>query len=448
MPNNTTRRTFLKGATAAAVLPTIVPSSVFGKNAPSNRVNMGMIAVGGQGSSHTKKWVNHPQVQVVGVSDAFQSRITRAIATTKKQSGGPAKGYRDFLDMLDRADIDAVTINSQDVWHVPMAIHAARQGKHVYVNKPLSVSLNYAQAMRDTIHATGVKFQFGTQQRCMKQFVRAVELVRNGYIGKVHRVEAWSPDMTDDFTDFHGKPFGSTKPAPIPADLDYDKWVGPGENIPYTADRCTRQGAFHRYDVAMGFIAGWGIHPLDIAIWGLDKDKTGDGPTTIRPRGGLLPSKGLFDTVYAWDVDLKYADGVEMRFSADKQAMSYVRKYHKRPSNHGTTFFGDEGWISVDRKGIYYSNPKLAAVALKPSDTRLGPVGTDQWDDFIQCILQDRETISPVEVAVRGDTICYLSDAAIRSGKTLKWDPVKETVIGNPAAQRLMLRTPRAPYTF
>ena len=446
MSNKPTRRNFLKTATAAAILPTIVPSTVFGKTAPSNRVHMGMIAVGGQGGGHTRIWVNHPQVQVVGVSDAFQSRITRAIASTKKQSGGPAKGYRDYLDMLDREDIDAITVNSPDHWHVPMAIHAARQGKHVYVNKPLSVCLNYAQAMRDTINATGVKFQFGTQQRCGRQFVRAVELVRNGYIGTIKRVEAWAPDMGDDFADFKGSTFGLTPPIPVPADLDYDKWVGPGEKIPYSKYRCTREGAFHRYDVALGFIAGWGIHPMDIAIWGLDKENT--GPKTIRPLHGTIPVRGLYDTVYDWDVDMKYADGVAMRFSAWERAKGYVQKYHTRPSNHGTTFFGDDGWISVDRRTIYYSNPKLAATALKPSDTRLGPVGKNQWDDFIQCILQNRETISPVEVAVRGDTICYLTDAAIRCGKELTWDPKKETVVGNPAAQNLMLRTPRAPYTF
>ncbi len=191
-----------------------------------------------------------------------------------------------------------------------LAIAAVRAGKDVYVEKPLSPSLGWEWELRRVVAKHGAVFQYGTQQRSSAPFRRACELVRNGYIGEVQRVDVWCPDTSADWNDFSVKRYGSTAVEPVPDDLNYDLWAGPAPLRPYNEDRVRREGSFHIYDNSLGFIAGWGAHPLDIAQWGLDMDASGP----VRYEGhGKLPEKGLLSTVEEWDIRCTYPNGVTMR---------------------------------------------------------------------------------------------------------------------------------------
>jgi len=442
------RRQFLKQATmtaGAVALPAIVPSTVFGANAPSQRVHLAMIGVGGRGSAVMNGFLRYDDVRFVAVADAYSDRRARAKSRLDQHyQDNNAETYADFRDILKRDDVDGVVVCTPDHWHVPVALYAARAGKDMYVEKPLGVSMVWAGALRKAIKRFGNVFQYGTQQRSGSDFRRACELVRNGYIGEIERIEAWCPDISEQFNAFHVKQYGSTEPAPVPETLDYDMWNGPSPMRPYTVDRCTCYGTYHLYDYALGFIAGWGAHPLDIAQWGMDMDHT--SPVSYEG-SGTIPTRGLYDSVSQWDIHCKYANGLPMRFMSQRPAESVVKKYRKRWVTHGTTFFGTDGWVSVDRSGLYASDPKLLQVKLKASEVHLynSPA---QDRNFVDCIKTRRPTISPLESAIRSDTISHMSDICIRLGRPIQWDPETETIKDDLQATRLLNRTMRSPWSL
>jgi predicted dehydrogenase len=442
------RRQFLKKASITAgalVLPSIVPASVFGANAPSQRVNLAMIGVGNRGSGVMNGFAQYDDLRFVAVSDTYQDRRERAKAQLNKRYGGLiVESYADFRDVLKRDDVDGVVVCTPDHWHVPVALYAARAGKDMYVEKPLGVSMVWAGALRKAIKRFGNVFQYGTQQRSGGNFRFACELVRNGYIGDVKRIEAWCPDISEQFNAFQVKQYGSTDPVAVPKGLDYNMWTGPSPMRPYTVDRCTCYGTYHCYDFALGFIAGWGAHPLDIAQWGMDTDHT--SPVSYEGTG-TLPTRGLYDTVSQWDIHCAYANGLPMRFMSERTAKSVVMKYRDKWVSHGTTFFGTEGWVSVDRTGLYTSSSKLKQVKLKANEIHLynSPA---QDRNFVDCIKTRKPTINPLESAIRSDTISHMSDLCVRLGRPIQWDPEKEAIIGDIQATRLLNRTMRSPWSL
>jgi predicted dehydrogenase len=441
-----TRRGFLKGSTLVATsvaFPTIVPSTVFGRNAPSNRVTLAMIGTGSRGTDVMRGFAHHDDVQFLAVCDPFRDRRNAARQWLNERYGGNVvEAYENLREMLKRADIDGVVICTPDHWHVPAAVYAARAGKDVYVEKPLSVCLGWSWRLRETLRCFGNVFQYGTQQRSSWQFRFACELVRNGYIGEVQRVEAWCPDVSDDWNSFEVKQYGSTEPAPVPEGFNYDLWLGAAPEAPYTVDRCRREGSFHICDYALGFIAGWGAHPLDIVQWGLNADDS--GPVYVEGRGEI-PAQGLLDTIAWWDVHCEYASGVKLHFLCHRRAKPIVMSYRERWCEHGTTFFGSEGWVSVDRGGLYASDPALLKIKLRPDDVHLYR-SSGQDRNFIDCIKTRQATVSPPESAIRSDTISHLSDVAVRLGRPIHWDPRQEQVIGDEQAMRMLDRPLRAPW--
>lgn len=443
--NKTSRRGFLKRATAAALAaPMMVRCSTLGKNAPSNRVNLALIGAGGRGSGLLNDFSKVENARVVAVCDCFQDRRERlrdALNQTYKDTSVTA--YADFREALARKDIDGVIVATPDHWHVPIAIAAARAGKDLYVEKPLGVSMEWAGKLREAVVKGKRVFQYGTQQRSGRRFQQACELVLNGYIGKVERVEAWCSDISSQYPAFHVPQFGSTEPVAPPEGFDYDRWLGPAPMKPYTADRCTCFGAYHIYDYALGFIAGWGAHPLDIAQWGLGADDT----SPVRYEGtGSIPAQGLYDTIDSWDTECVYASGVKLRFMGHRVAQPVVSAY--RPwLDHGTTFFGNEGWISVDRGGLHASDPKLLALSLKTSDIRLRSPRSHAHD-FVSCITSRETPISPLEAAIRSDAISHLCDITIRLGRPIQWDLKSERIVGDDEANKLLNRPLRAPWNL
>ncbi len=412
------RRSFLQGvatvAGAAVAAPTIVPSTVFGQQAPSNRVTLGHIGVGGQGGGLLTGFLGVEGAQSLAACDPIQSRREAAAA----RMGGNGKAYNDFRELLARPDIDAVVIATPDHWHVPLALAAVKAGKDVYVEKPLGVSVEQNLALRQAVHRFGAVFQYGTQQRSFNTHCAfACELVRNGYIGELKAINVVAPN---------GSTGGKSEPQPVPAGLDYDLWLGPAPVAPYTHDRVMGQGRWFIYDYALGFIAGWGAHPLDIAHWGYPH-------TPVEIEGtGVIPCEGLFDTIVDWDLRGRYASGVEftLRTGGDK-----------------TTFVGTEGWVAASRGGIAAEPASLLKLKLKPADVRLLQ-DNNHHRNFVQAVRTRRQPASDIDSAVQSDIMSHLGDIAIRTGRRIAWDPVRETIVGDDTAARLLRRPLRAPWTM
>jgi len=402
------RRGFLRGAAAGAVgLPTIVPASVFGRNAPSERVTVGKIGCGGRGGA-----IGGVGGEVVAACDCWESRRERWAQR------GRCKAYADFRDLLARDDIDAVAVASTDHWHVHHTVAAARAGKDVYCEKPLGVCLREDLLCRQAIHRYGRVFQYGTQQRSSRHCRFGCELVRSGYVGEVKEILVRAPDS---------HPGGSLKPQPVPDGLDYEMWLGPALWRPYCGQAAGGDAWWHDYDYAIGFIAGWGAHPLDILQWGYDTHLTGpwevEGTATI-------PAEGRNNVVMKWDVDIRFANGVKMKFT---------------PGGDYTRFTGTEGWVGISRGGIQAEPPSLLKLKLKPGDVHL-PVSRGHGRNFAEAVKTRRQPVSNIDDAVRSDTISHVSDIAIRLGRKVVWDPASEDFPNDPEARRMLARAHRQPW--
>jgi predicted dehydrogenase len=428
------RRTFVKQAalTAGVAFPTIVPSYVLGANAPSGRVNMAAFGVGLRGAYVNDVFAKFPDARLVAVCDAYASRRERAKKKWDAIYGGEyVKMYSNPYEVLARKDIDAVVITTPDHWHVPLAIAAARAKKDMYVEKPLSYAMAWSLRLREELKQSGGVFQYGTHQRSgtpqqpVSGFRVACELVRNGYIGKIQRVDVWCHDMSQQFEAFNCRQWGSLRPARQPDDLDMDLWSGPSEVKPYTPDRCTQHATYHCEDYSLGFIGGWGAHPLDIMQWGLDMDHTAP---VFYEGGGTVPKFGLYRTVDTWDTTCYYENWIPVRFLSERGCKEVIMKYRKRYSGHGTTFFGSEGWISVDRRGMEASKESLLTAKLGPNDKALYE-STDHQHNFIECIKSRKSTIGPLEAAIRSDTISHMTNIVVRTGRPVEYDPAKEQIV-------------------
>ena len=410
-----TRRGFLGRAAAAAAAPMIIPSRLLGADAPSNRIATGHLGVGGQGGGLLGNFLGVPGCQPVAAADAF---LSRAQAAAGRMAAG-AKAYQDFRELLARNDIDAVVIATPDHWHVPLAIAAIRAGKDVYVEKPLGISIAHGQALREVVHRHGAVFQYGTQQRSMNQHCGfACELLRNGYLGELKEIQVLAPN---------GARGGNPAPAPVPADLDYDLWLGPAPVAPYAHDRVVGAGRWHIYDYAIGFLGGWGAHPLDILHWGYPHV-----PVEIEGTG-VIPTDGLFDTVVDWKLTGRFASGVTFSFDAHASNL--------------TKFIGTEGWVAVSR-GDFASEPaSLRQVKIRPGEIHLLQEN-NHYRDFIECVRTRRTPVSNIDSAVQSDIISHLSDIAIRTGRKIRWDEAKEEIVGDDLATRFVTRPMRAPWAL
>ena len=360
------RRQFLTKASGSAAtlmgIPYIVSSSALGKAgsvSASNRITIGCIGTGNQGGGLLRGFLGKSDAQVVAICDVHSIKRERSCGVVEKRyfdrlSKGEYKScspYNDFRRLLDWQDIDAVVVAPPDHWHVPISMAAARAGKDIYLEKPIGVSIAEAQALHGAVNRYGTVFQFGTQQRSDAKFRQACELVRNGRIGKLHTINVWSPSSGSG---------GSTVATAVPKELDYEMWTGPAPYSPYTKDRCSNANPFFKSpfkiwpfisNYCIGWIAGWGVHPLDIALWGAG-DKI-DGPIEIDGTG-VFPTEGACDTATNWDVVLKFKkSGLRINFRGvggkSGPAPTQWRQKYNKTGSHGTVFEGTEGWIHVKR---------------------------------------------------------------------------------------------------
>ena len=440
------RRGFIRravGASAVFAVPNIITGPLFGAAAPSNRVNVAQIGCGNIGSNyHIPMLSAMEDVRIVAVADADKSRRDSAASRLGGKYGDPkaTTAYADFREILARPDVDAVIIGVHDHWHTPMAIAAAIAGKDVYCQKPLSLDYSLTKTLRQVIKDKQRIFQFGTQYRSTGphgRYRHMVQLVRNGYIGKIERIDVWSRDVSYNVNEYQVKPYGSATEAPVPADLDFDTWMGPSEMVPYTVDRATCWGGYHCPETSLGFIAGCAIHELGLAQWGNKADET----SPIRYAGtGSVPKEGVFRTLERWDVTCDYANGVKLRLMDCRTAKAEVAAGLGRNWNDGDgiIFHGSEGWIS-DAMDFCASNQALWKQEFKPADEQL-MVSMEHNRNFIDCVKSRQETICPVEMAIRCDAIPHLSDIAARTGRVIQWDPAKEEIVGDAEAGKMLRR--------
>ncbi len=418
------RRDVLKGLAAGAMAaPLFVSGRALGlenKAAASERITVGHIGVGGRGRDIFGYSQGLPEFQSVAAADCYEANRNSVAAACQ------GKAYGDFRELLAREDIDAVVIATPDHWHVPIGILAARAGKHVYIEKPLGVTLEQDLAMQKVVEEKNVIFQYGTQQRSMSHCWVGCELVRRGAVGKIHTIEVDAPD---------GGSGGATNEVPIPPGFDFDMWCGPSEIRPYTNDLCKPPGTYWVYSQSIGYLGGWGAHPLDIMVWGSDADLS--GLVTVEGTG-VIPKEGLYDCVYNWDMQIMLGD-VKLIF---------------RPGADRTKFIGDQGWIQVARElarnvaSDPAFDPKSPAKPVEPNDKSL-PVSTNHSQNFIEAIKAGKPAISHVRDAVRSDIISLLCDIAVRTGEKITWDPQKrELVKPSAAAKALASRKMRSPWTL
>lgn len=435
------RRSFIKSTAAMGVLagiPAIIPSSVLGRNGktpPSDRVNIGLIGCGNR-SGAAISYKKYSKSEVVAVCDPIRERRLK-----RKEEYGNCADFNDFRDLLAVRDIDAVHIATSDHWHVPISIAAAKAGKDMYTEKPLGLCISEDLIAKEIVDKYNRVFQYGAQQRSMIQVRMGIELVLNGHIGDVEKIYVWAP---------RGESGGSAKPVlPVPEGFDYDLWLGPAPEAPFCFDRCLNQtgrnGIFHIYDYAIGFIAGWGAHPVDMLQWWADNAGLEEIP--VKYEGyGEVGLGGLFNTLTQWDVNCTYANGLVMRFM-DNETANKLKPHEGIFGSHGTLFVGSKGWIMVKREGWKVFDEKLYKLGKDPGPKRL-KVSSEQRENFIDSVISREQPVDNLHSAIRSDIICHLSDICIREGTEIYWDNKRETIINNPRAAKRMYREMRAPWTF
>jgi len=470
--NRTNRRKFLsatvKGAAGAIAMtnlpaagqgfPSIVPASVMGKYSPGNRINIGVIGVGRIARQWdipgTWQW---DMANIMAVCDVDSHRLQKgkeyvddyyAKKTGRSYSG--TKAYGDYRELLANKDIDAVLICTPDHWHALAGVHAARAGKHIYMEKPASLTIAGGRILSNEVYKSGITFQIGSQQRSLSpwpQFHRACELVRNGRIGDLQTIYVGLPG--DD-------PGQSTpqKEMPVPANLNFEMWSGSTPYSTYTEQRVhpqdgsyTRPGWLRCEQYGAGMITGWGAHHFDIANWGMGTEHT--GPVEISCQEVVWPPKeALWDVHGPFKTESRFANGVTVLASD-----SY---------DNGVKFVGSKGWIFVGRgpgavtatdpasknaaeKSLSASDPKILGSQIGPNEIHLYQ-SKEHHLNWLECILSGQQTIAPIEVGHRACSVCILNTIAMKLRRKLSWDPVNERFIHDDEANAMLSRSERWPY--
>jgi predicted dehydrogenase len=428
------RRAFLMSGAAAMAAPV----------APSERVTMGLIGAGNQGLNDLKGFLRDERVQVVAVCDVNKespgywdggvagrepARQFIEWNYAREKKSGTWKGcaaYEDFRQVLARKDIDTVLIALPDHWHSIPVIQAARAGKDIYGEKPLALTIGEGRAMSDAVRESKRVFQCGSQQKSDVRFRKACEIVRNGRIGKLHTVLCGLPGGTPDF----GRTQDRQDEEPVPEGFNYDMWLGPAPNAPYAPGRCHVNFRWI-LDYSGGQITDWGGHHPDIAHWGMGMELS--GPVAIQNGQATWAKEKLWNTATDFHFEAVYANGVKMIYS------SRVRG--------GVTFQGSEGWVWVNRGAIEASPMSLLDFEAGEKDVRLYR-SANHMRNFIDCVKSRQETVAPIEQAHRSITVAHLGNISLRLGRDLKWDPVKERCIGDEAANQMLTRPMRKPWSL
>lgn len=434
------RRGFLGALIAAGVAPMFIPARVLGTEAPSKLLRLGCIGIGRMGTGNMRTAIGSgPKLgsRVVAVCDVdrIRSEIAKSIVeqTGRELHGdtfGEVRIHHDYRELLARDDIDGVLICTPDFSHASIAIDAARAGKGIYLEKPLTYTINEGRALVKAVRKHKVVLQTGSQQRSSTYFHRVCWLVRNGRIGTLREIEVSNPPDSGQ---------GNPKSVAVPSNLDYTSWMGVTTDEPYVEDRVHPQGV-HKIGnrpgwlqvqkYCHGMITGWGAHTYDIAQWGLGTDFD-SGPTEIFAKGEF-PDRGAFDVHTSYTGEALYANGVVMKSGSGKDG--------------STRFVGSDGWLYVERGKFEASNPALlrekmeGGIQLVTSGNHMG--------NFLECLRNGKDPVAPVEVGHRSNTVSLLHHISMKLGRKIKWNPATEEIIDDPAAAAMLGREYRSGYTL
>lgn len=435
-----TRRHFLKtaGTAAAGVAagPLLLRTGLLGADAPSKKIGIGMIGMGRQAYLvNLQPFLKSPDCTVVAICDVDSWRLEQGLQAVEKSYGHKScQGYRNFRELLARADIDAVMISTPDHWHVPMALAAVHAGKDVALEKPITRYINEGRILARLVAQKKRVFRVDSEFRSLDFMHRAAELVRNGRIGKLKVVRTGVP--------LEVFPEESEAVAPVPPDLDYDLWLGPAPKVDYIQKRVhtprdlkSRPGWMRNLDYCDGMITNWGTHLNDIGQWGAGTERT--GPVEIKATGKFHGGK-VWNVLERFDAWYQFANGLELFYQMGRP---HVR------------FEGERGWIQVNYTTdkdhpdkLEASNPALLAEKIGPEEIHF-PLKSEK-QDFIDAVKSRGRTLEDEEVGQRTTSLCHLAHISIQlGGATLKWDPDREVFPGNQEANQLVHRPPlRAPW--
>jgi predicted dehydrogenase len=435
------RRSVLKMLAAVSASPLILSNRLFGEDAPSKKITVGCIGVGWQGGSNLDAFLNEHDCQVVAVCDVDEANLQAAVAAVDGKYGNKdCMAYKDFRELIARDDIDAVAISTPDHWHAIIAITAARAGKDIFCEKPLSHTLGEGIAMVDAVTKKNLIWQTGSWQRSQATFRWAAQLVQNGYLGKVTRVEVGLPSGHKDF----GKTGNVQPDGPVPPGVDYDMWSGPAELLPFNPCRFHKNWRWN-YNTGGGQLLDWIGHHCDIAHWGLANPEFGCGPDDAIGPKEITASSDFPDTNAVWNTATKYH--IECKYPNDVE-MVIAGGYPEIAG--GAKWIGPNGWISIDRGKFTASNVQWIRdiqAREKAGDLKIQLYKSPgHFREFIDSIKSRKRTLTPVEIAHRSQTPGHLGYIASVTGRTLKWDSVKQEIIGDADASKLMEPQMRAPW--
>lgn len=439
MKKQTSRRTFIGQAAAAIAAPTIIPSSVLGKNAPSNRITMGFVGLGNRGIGVMESFLKYDDVQGIAVCDVDKHHVRVSNGKTSRDYGveagkaamekahgdrmqsGEWKGcdtYHDFREMIARDDIDAIQVATPDHWHAIIAMAAVKSGKDVYCEKPVTHLYAEGHALHREVARQKAIFQVGSQQRSGKEFQQAVNLVRNGVLGKISKVEVGLPKG-------HNEPEGDPTIKEPPSDLDYDFYCGPSELIPYMDCRVHWSWRWH-LNFGGGQLMDWIGHHNDIAHWGLGLEK--GGPVSVEAKNWTFPKTDVYDSPVDYDVLSKYEGDIELLISS------------RNPM--GAKWIGEnDSWVHVTRGKITASNEEWLKDDFNAGDWKPYKSPGHQRN-FVECIKSREETIAPAENGHRSITPGHIAYVSHGLGRAIQWDPVNEKVVGDDSAQEKLMSLP------
>lgn len=425
------RRDFLKGIAAGAVLgPAFIPGRALGRDgvvAPSDRITVACIGTGWQGGNNVDSFLEEPGAQVVAACDIDADHLeTARQAINKKYGNQDCKTYHEFEEVLARKDIDALMLAVPDHWHGVLSTAAVAAGKDIYGEKPLAQNFAEGRAICEAVERYQRVWQTGSWQRSRDDFRRACELVINGRIGKISRVKVVLPGGLTDFDGLGDQ----DSPVPPPRSLDYKRWLGPAPEAPYSPARVHKTWRWN-LDYGGGMLMDWVGHHVDTAHWGLGYD--GTGPVEVNGAGEFLPSHRVWNAPSRFKVTARYATGVVMEITGGYDA------------RRGVTWYGDDGWIWVDRSGIDAQPRSVLMSRIRPDEIRFER-STNHHRQFLECVKNRRRTLAPPDIALRSATPGYLGLISILTGTGIRWNPEQQRIVGNPAAERLLSRPMRGPW--
>lgn len=442
--NGFTRRDFIKLTASAIAVPTIIPACSRGRNghiAPSDRINLAVIGSGNQGMNDINDFLKDSRVQITGICDVNRQSsgywggniggreigiklVNNYYSKLSGKKYEACRGFEDFMEVIARKDIDAIEVVLPDHWHSIPVLMAAKAGKDIYCQKPLSLTIPEGRAMANAVTKYGVIFQTGSQQRSDENFRRVCELVRNGKIGQLHTVECGLPSGTPDY----GKTGHLTNTIPVPEGFDYDTWLGPAPNVPYCPAR-THVNFRWVLNYSGGQVTDWGGHHPDIAQWGMDTEHT--GPLKIQNAKAEWAIHPVWNTAAQFYFECIYASGVKLIISSKVQG--------------GVTFRGTEGWAWANRGNHKVFPENLKETVIAPAEIHLYK-SDNHFRNFIDCVYSRKEPIAPAEIGHRSITMSHLGNIAMKLQQDLDWNPKTEQFINNDQANSMLARKMREPW--